>query len=132
MPEIQQLLALAAKALAPLARLLIVLSPREELYFLYPLTVVPLTVIAYLLHHKNPHRRFSLKRFLRFVFPRRIFLHKSSLLDYRFFAINVFVFATISAVITSGLKWVFPLTTKALIHLCGPVGRPPTSIPWPA
>jgi sterol desaturase/sphingolipid hydroxylase (fatty acid hydroxylase superfamily) len=90
---------------------------------------VPLTVIAYTLYHKNPHHRFSLKRFLRFVFPKRILLHRSSLLDYRFFAINVFVFATISAVITAALKWVFPWTTQALTSLFGPSGLQPTQIP---
>lgn len=50
-------------------------------------------------------RRPTPRRLLRMMFPRRVFLHRSAMADYRIFFINhgLLVFVTLSALITPGL-----------------------------
>lgn len=59
----------------------------QPLYWLFTLCFVVGGVLVYWLSEERG-RRFSLKKAFAFVFPRRVWLHPSALLTYRFFVVN--------------------------------------------
>ncbi len=73
-------------------------------------------------------RRVSIKGFLRSIFPRRILLHPSSLVDIRLWALNGVVFASAYGMLGLGLFFWRDAIVAGLTHVFGP--RAPTH--WPA
>ena len=72
-------------------------------------------------------RRVSIKGFLRSIFPRRILLHPSSLVDMRLWALNGVVFASAYGMLGLGLFFWRDAIVAALTHIFGP--RAPAH--WP-
>jgi sterol desaturase/sphingolipid hydroxylase (fatty acid hydroxylase superfamily) len=73
-------------------------------------------------------RRVNVRGFLRSIFPRRILLHRSSLIDMRLWALNAIVFASAYSMLGFGLFFWRDAIVGWLIYAFGP--RPPAS--WPA
>ena len=73
-------------------------------------------------------RLMSVKGFFRSIFPRRILLHPSSLVDMRLWALNAIVFASAYAMLGLGLFFWRNMIVAGLTHEFGP--RAPA--PWPA
>jgi sterol desaturase/sphingolipid hydroxylase (fatty acid hydroxylase superfamily) len=73
-------------------------------------------------------RRVSVKGFLRSIFPRRILLHPSSLVDMRLWALNGVVFASAYGMLGLGLFFWRDAIVVGLTHVFGP--RAPAH--WPA
>lgn len=91
-------LLLAKKAAAiSLTPLTFPIFPAQRIYWLYLLSALTLAIAVYLLRGRARHK-FSLGGLFRFCFPGDIYLHPSSLLDYRFFLLN-----TILKVLSLGL-----------------------------
>lgn len=62
----------------------------SRIYWLYLLTACLLAVWSYR-HYYNPHKPFRFVEFLRFLCPRRIYLHPSAILDYKIVFANRFI-----------------------------------------
>jgi sterol desaturase/sphingolipid hydroxylase (fatty acid hydroxylase superfamily) len=73
-------------------------------------------------------RLVSARGFLRSIFPRRILLHPSSLVDMRLWALNAIVFASAYAMLGFGLFFWRDVIAQALTHAFG--SHAPA--PWPA
>ena len=70
----------------------------------------------------------SARGFIRSIFPRRIVLHPSSLMDMRLWALNAIVFASAYAMLGLGLFFWRDVVSAALTHGFGPHAP----APWPA
>src|SRR5262245_50057583 len=66
------------------------LHPGERVYWLYLVSALVLCGVIYFLNTRGKAR--SLRGFLRYCFPRQLLLHRSALLDYRFFVVNRIAF----------------------------------------
>jgi sterol desaturase/sphingolipid hydroxylase (fatty acid hydroxylase superfamily) len=73
-------------------------------------------------------RRVSIKGFLRSIFPRRILLHPSSLVDMQLWALNGVVFASAYGMLGIGLFFWRDAIVAGLTHVFGPRAR----AHWPA
>ena len=73
-------------------------------------------------------RRVSVRGFLRSIFPRRILLHPSSLIDMRLWALNGIVFASAYGMLGLGLFFWRDAIVAGLTHALGPHAP----ILWPA
>lgn len=73
------------------------LTVSEKFYFVYVLTFVGLAWISYRRYHSKSGKTrkmsalASVKRFFRFLFPARIYLHRSARVDYGLFLINLLI-----------------------------------------
>lgn len=91
----------------------------------YLLAGLPMTMAAYLLHHKNPVAPLSFRRFRRFVLPVHILRHPSSLLDYRFAVVELLFFSVLYGVVRQLVPGVMSTTTLTLAAAFGPSDRSP-------
>src|SRR5262245_38770486 len=76
---------LVARIIDPL---LMPLHPGERVYWLYLVSAFVFCIAIYFFKAKAP----SLRGLLRYCLPRRVLLHRSALLDYRYFIVNRVVF----------------------------------------
>jgi sterol desaturase/sphingolipid hydroxylase (fatty acid hydroxylase superfamily) len=70
--------------------LLMPLHPGQRIYWLYLASGLAFAAAVYLVRRAG--RASSLRGLWRFLLPRRVLLHRSALLDYRFFVVNRIVF----------------------------------------
>ncbi|MEK7486375.1 MAG: sterol desaturase family protein [Planctomycetota bacterium] len=65
-------------------------DPESRMYWLYWLTFVLLAIPAYIGYYQPPSGRFRWISFIRFCFPKAIYGHPSSRMDYKIFVLNRF------------------------------------------
>jgi sterol desaturase/sphingolipid hydroxylase (fatty acid hydroxylase superfamily)/creatinine amidohydrolase/Fe(II)-dependent formamide hydrolase-like protein len=75
-------------------------NPQERVFWLYLVSALALTAWVF---RRQPGRRCRIRDFLRYCFPRRVFLSPSARLDYRFFIVNRWVFGFLFAPCFAGL-----------------------------
>lgn len=107
---------LAEKALDTLTH---PLSTQQRVYWLYLLTALLMAVVVYYATRRNRGERTSLFRWL---FPRDVFLHSSSIVDYKFFFINRFLFAALIAPLLFSAFAVSDGTMAVISNLFGELG----------
>lgn len=92
------------------------LLPQTRFYWLYLLVAL---LIAAVVYSRAARRRTSLPHFLTFLFPKSIYLHRSALLDYRYFFVNHFSFLFLLAPLMASAPFVARATTEGLSELMG-------------
>jgi sterol desaturase/sphingolipid hydroxylase (fatty acid hydroxylase superfamily) len=85
------------------------------------------SALYYASHRQARGRRGSVRGFLRSIFPRRILLHPSSLIDMRLWALNGVVFASAYGMLGLGLFFWRDAIVAGLTQAFGPSAP----IPWP-
>ncbi|HEV7480930.1 MAG TPA: hypothetical protein VGO05_11700, partial [Roseiarcus sp.] len=86
------------------------------------------TALYYARRRRARGRRINAKGFLRSIFPRRILLHPSSLIDMRLWALNAIVFASAYGMLGFGLFFWRDALVAGLTREFGPHA----SLLWPA
>ena len=86
------------------------LSPGWRIYWGYVLAAGVLAIVVYIRYHKNENG-FGLVGFLKFLLPKKIYLHSSSLMDYKIYVVNILLTpltGLLGSFISSALltKWV--------------------------
>lgn len=101
-------------------------EPSSRFYWLYWLTFIFFAFIAYLLYYKR-NSKFQLFDFFRFCFPKKVYLHASSLVDYQLYIANRFFFS-----ILFFLSWdlAFFVTYKTYLNLVQLFGPAPVLFSW--
>ena len=97
--------------------------PQTRLYWLYLLTAV---AIAYGVYRRSDRARFS--RFVEFVVPKTVYLHRSALVDYRYFVVNHISFVFLIAPLLLSASAVGTFTRRALESFAGPLPGEPAGI----
>lgn len=67
-----------------------IFDPAYQLFWLYLVTFLVVAVFSYLLYYKRG--AFSPRDFLRFCFPKAIYLHPSAMVDYKIYIVNMVLF----------------------------------------
>lgn len=88
--------------------------PHTRLFWLYLLIAV---VIAYVIYRRS--HRASRPRFIEFVVPKGIYLHRSALVDYRYFVVNHISFVFLIAPLLLSAAAVGAVTQQALENVAG-------------
>jgi sterol desaturase/sphingolipid hydroxylase (fatty acid hydroxylase superfamily) len=94
------------------------MSAEEELFYVYLLTGIPLTVVAYTLHHKGSGP-FSLRDCVSLVVPRQTLSHVSGRLDARFYVFNFFFFNMLFAATAAYIPDIAALSRECVTYLMG-------------
>jgi sterol desaturase/sphingolipid hydroxylase (fatty acid hydroxylase superfamily) len=93
------------------------LLPQTRFYWLYMLTAL---VLAYVVYRRTAASAAPRPRFLEFALPKDIYLHRSALVDYRYFLVNHFSFVFLLAPLLLSAALVASFATEALEDLIGP------------
>jgi sterol desaturase/sphingolipid hydroxylase (fatty acid hydroxylase superfamily)/creatinine amidohydrolase/Fe(II)-dependent formamide hydrolase-like protein len=91
---------------------LAIITPGHRIYWLYLCASLAIALVAFCLGDERG-TAFSVKRFLRFLAPKAIFLHRSALLDYRYFIVNRIAFGLL----------LFPVVTALSLATVSVVGE---------
>ena len=83
--------------------------------------ILAVGVYAYLRHHRPDAVPRSP---LAFLFPKKVFLHKSSIADYQFFLIDRIVFALMAPIALVFTGPIIDLTRMTLVRVLGPMSNP--------
>jgi len=98
----------------------------QRIYWLYLMSAGIIAAGAYLygrsLHEQNGAKTASWREFTAFLLPRDVFLHRSAIVDYKYFVINAFGMALFVSPILLGAPAVADLTKSALAPLAGADG----------
>ncbi len=98
-------------------------EPTERFYFVYVLTFLALAYVSY-----AKYARKSKPGFFRYVFPRRIYLHRSAVVDYCIFVINIFL-SPVTALFGAALMTAISIAVgNGLVALNG--GEPVVTGSW--
>ena len=89
----------------------------DRFYFLYVLTFVGLAYVSYRMYYRSAN-----PSFLKFLFPKRIYLHKSARIDYAIYLINLFISPVTTVVGITLQTSVSVAVAEALVALNG--GQP--------
>lgn len=102
--------------------------PTSQVNFYYLASSFVVISCLYLWKHRRYHK-IKLRRMLRYLFPRKIFLHPSAILDYKYFAANRALRALVYAPLLLSSTLYDQATIQGLSLLLGP-GHPPTPSSW--
>jgi sterol desaturase/sphingolipid hydroxylase (fatty acid hydroxylase superfamily) len=83
--------------------------------------ILAVGVYAYLRHHRPDTVPRSP---LAFLFPKKVFLHKSSIADYQFFLIDRIVFALMAPIALVFTGPIIDMTRMTLVRVLGPMSNP--------
>lgn len=95
----------------------------SHLYWPFLISTVVLALISYAVYERK--KGFSLRKALRFCFPKEIYLHPSAIVDYKVFVANAFVVPTMAIATNVIYLWVAQPATDWMASAFGPNLNPP-------
>lgn len=101
-------------------------APSHRVYWLYLCTALAVAFILFVFGRERG-AGFSLRSFLGFCFPRSVYLHKSALVDYRYFVVNRIAFGLLILPVVAAVSIASAAGVTGGIY--GFFGEPPFQLP---